>query len=211
MSGLVALAIIFGGTATYDSIARSFAPATFHLAPESGRPARTVSVEIAGLTGYHEAWFGYVTGDRPGPPVSSDALLFTSDEYAHMVDVRRVFVAFRLAAAAAGILGLVLVTRAGGRRRRAALLLIRDAALAAAAGVALVAFGAAIAFDPLFLLFHKVFFPQGNFLFGPDSNLLAVYPDQYWYGVTLRIGVTFAVATGCIALAATATLRQARR
>ena len=91
------------------------------------------------------------------------------------------------------------------------LALLRDAAIAAGAGTAAVAVAAAIAFDPLFLLFHELFFPQGNFLFGPDSNLLALYPDPYWYGVTLRIGLTFVAAMAIIAIAAAATLRQARR
>jgi uncharacterized membrane protein len=89
--------------------------------------------------------------------------------------------------------------------------LIRDAALVSAVGVAAIAVAAVVAFDPLFLLFHEVFFPQGNFLFAPDSNLLAVYPDEYWYGVTLRIGFTFAGALAIIAVAAAATQRLARR
>ena len=137
--------------------------------------------------------------------------MFTSDEYAHMADVRKVFIAFRIAAIAAGAVGLVTVLRVARRLRRAAVVLGRDASVAAAIGVTLIAVAAVVAFDPLFLLFHEVFFPQGNFLFPADSNLLAVYPDEYWYGVTLRIGFTFAIGMAVIALAAAATLRQARR
>ena len=128
-----------------------------------------------------------------------------------MADVRGVFIAFRVAAIVAATLGILLLVRVARRGRPAAVLLGRDAGLVAAVGVALIAVAAIVAFDPLFLLFHEVFFPQGNFLFGPDSNLLAVYPDEYWYGVTLRVGFTFAGAMAAIALAATATLRPVPR
>jgi len=71
---------------------------------------------------------------------------------------------------------------------------------------------AALSFDALFLAFHEVFFPQGNFLFDPaTSNLLTLYPDEYWYGVTLRIGLSFVAASALIAAVAHATLRTARR
>ena len=51
---------------------------------------------------------------------------------------------------------------------------------------------AALAFDQLFLLFHDVFFPQGNFLFDPaTSNLLRLYPEWYWQGITAGVGLSF--------------------
>ena len=59
---------------------------------------------------------------------------------------------------------------------------------------------AAVAFEPMFLAFHYVFFPQGNFLFGPGSNLIRLYPEAYWYAVTLRVGVAFVVMTAVVAL-----------
>ena len=166
---------------------------------------------VGPLVGWHTMWFQYVTGETGDATLEPGRQVFSADEYAHMADVRRVFGAFRIAAASAAILGSVLILGVALRRRRAAVLLIRDAGLAAAIGVAAIAIAAVVAFDPLFLVFHEVFFPQGNFLFGPESNLLAVYPDQYWYGVALRIGLTFAAAMAVVGLAATATLRHARR
>jgi len=81
----------------------------------------------------------------------------------------------------------------------------------AAASVAVLGIGAAVTFDSLFLAFHELFFPQGNFLFPADSNLIAMYPDRYWYETTIRIGAAFVVAMAVIALGAAATLRRARR
>ena len=210
VAGLVALAIGYGGTAAYVSIMRDHVPATFHLMTASGAATDT-PVDLVTLTGWHNAWFAYVAGGTSSEPVTWGGRVFTPNEYAHMAEVRGVFIAFRIAAAAAGIAGLLVVLLVARRGRRSAAVLIRDAALAAACGVAVIGVAAAVAFDPLFLLFHEAFFPQGNFLFPADSNLLAVYPDPYWYGVTLRIAVTFAAAMAAIAVAAAATLRQARR
>jgi hypothetical protein len=211
-AGLVTLALLFAGPSTYEALARDtgFAPATFHIADDRG-VSRTEPVELPRLLDLHERWLAYVSGRADAPPSEPGVVLFTADEYAHMADVRRVFLGFQVAAAIGGIAAILLVARVARRGRRAAFVLLRDAAIAAGAGVALVAVAAAVAFDRLFLLFHEVFFPQGNFLFDADSNLLAVYPDPYWYGVTLRVGLAFVVAMGVIAIAAAATLRRGHR
>jgi hypothetical protein len=211
IAGLVALTLVFAGPATYESLARDtpFAPATFH--GTGGFGSGTTTVPLARLVDYHERWLAYVTGRAPSPPSEPGVVLFTPDEYAHMADVRRVFIGFQVAALAGVVVAVVLFTRAVRRGRRATLTLARGAAIAAGLGVAVIAVVAAVAFDPLFLAFHEVFFPQGNFLFGPDSNLIAIYPDAYWSGVTLRIGLAFVAATAIIAIAATATLRRSRR
>ncbi len=209
IAGLVALAIAFGGTSTYRSIMGEYAPATFHVTGPAG--PRIDAVPLDALTSWHNGWFAYVTGDAVQPPVSFGARVFTTSEYAHMADVRNVFVGARIAAAIAVAVAGVLLALTWRRDPRAALVLVRDGTAAAAVVMAAVAALAAVAFDPLFLLFHEVFFPQGNFLFGPDSNLIAMYPDPYWSGVVLRIGLVFVIATATVAIGATATLRQARR
>jgi uncharacterized membrane protein len=76
-------------------------------------------------------------------------------------------------------------------------------AIVAAIGVA-----AVLAFDPLFLLFHEVFFPQGNFLFAPDSNLLRLYPEWYWQGITAAVALSFIALAVMTAGAAHIALRQ---
>jgi hypothetical protein len=208
VSGLFVLALAYASPSTYEDIAthEGFARVEFRERDGSRRV-----MPLSELVGIHASWLRYITG-RGGPPggtITTD--FFTPDEQAHMSDVRRVFIGFILAATVASAALVLVIARAARRSRRAVLALLRDAAIAAGAGTAAVAVAAAIAFDPLFLLFHELFFPQGNFLFGPDSNLLALYPDPYWYGVTLRIGLTFVAAMAIIAIAAAATLRQARR
>ncbi len=208
VAGLVALALAYAGGGTYADIATH---AGFERVQFVERDGGHRTMELRDLLGIHDSWIRYITG-RGGPPGGTVTVdFFTPDEQAHMADVRRAFIGFELAAmVGAGALAVV-VASAARRSRRAGLMLLRDAAIAAGIGTALVAVAAAFAFDPLFLLFHEVLFPQGNFLFGSESNLLALYPDPYWYGVTLRVGLTFVALMAGIAAATTATVRRARR
>ncbi len=207
LAGLVGLVAVFDGEDTYRDIARSsgVTQAEFHAPPDL-----TWHVGLEVLVDLHQRTLGYVQGDRSELPLFATTTrpLFDDNERSHMADVRAVFQATKVAFFA-GLLILFGVLRWAPRPLRVSL--ARDAAVAAGIGVAVIAAAAAVAFDPLFLLFHEVFFPQGNFLFGPDSNLLVLYPDQYWYGVTLRIGLAFVALMAVLALVATATLRQGRR
>jgi uncharacterized membrane protein len=82
--------------------------------------------------------------------------------------------------------------------------------LTAAGIVAVIGVAAAVAFDPLFLLFHDVFFPQGNFLFDPaTSNLLRLYPEWYWQGITAGVGLSFITVSFLAAWTAHKALRRA--
>ena len=124
-----------------------------------------------------------------------------------MADVRGVFRGAEYAAALALFVVAFRVQRA--RRRGDALRLVRAGALAATAIVAVIGVAAALAFDPLFLLFHDVFFPQGNFLFDPaTSNLIRLYPEWYWQGITAGVGLSFIAVAVLLAGAAHVALRR---
>ena len=193
ISGVVGLTLLFAGPSTYAEIA--LAPgrgtATFRVVDETaGGPLvlGRMTMSPGALIELHRGWLAYVTGrsqDQPAGPVE----FFTRRERAHMADVRNVFIAAQLAAVLVAVAALWLAAR--GWRRGALARLIRAGAVSALVAVAVVAVLAAVAFDAAFLLFHQVFFPQGNFLFEPGSNLLALYPESYFYGVTLRIGASF--------------------
>lgn len=198
VSGLVWLAMAFAGDGTYEAIARDGDFDRTALLGPAGSPQATARpVTIDALVDLHRSWSAYVIGRTSEPP-SRASELFTADEYRHMADVRGVFAAAR-AAMLASLVALALVVGLALRRGVPATgLLVRDGAIAAGALVLAIALGAAVAFEPLFLLFHYVFFPQGNFLFDPaTSNLVRLYPEPYWYGVTLRVGGSFiALAVG---------------
>jgi len=123
-----------------------------------------------------------------------------------MADVRAVF---RGAEYAAALALFVLIFRAQRARLRGeALRLARAGALIATGIVAVIGIAATVAFDPLFLLFHEVFFPQGNFLFAPDSNLIRLYPEWYWQGITAGVGLSFIAVALVVAGAAHNALRK---
>jgi uncharacterized membrane protein len=87
--------------------------------------------------------------------------------------------------------------------------LVRAGAVIAAGIVTVIGVAAGVAFDPLFLLFHEVFFPQGNFLFDPaTSNLIRLYPEWYWQGITAGVGLSFIAVAIAVAGAAHIALRR---
>ena len=206
--GLVALALVWSGDWAYVTLANSTGntSGTF-VVPLERRDAcgKAMVMDLARLREMHRAWATYVIGVSDvaiGPACS----LFTSDERAHMADVRAVFRGAEYAGALALFVLIFRVERA--RRRGGALRLVRAGSLIAAGIVGAIGVAAAVAFDPLFLLFHEVFFPQGNFLFAPDSNLIRLYPEWYWQGITAGVGLSFIAVALLVAGAAHIALRR---
>ena len=132
-----------------------------------------------------------------GQPVLDDA------ERSHMVDVRNVLLPFAmlLVVATVVLVAIVAANRRNGWVWRA---------IARASGTLLlvgVVVGAAVLlfFDAAFLLFHRVFFPQGNFSFDPRvERLTQLFPPQFW---TETATATVIVALA-IALAVTLVARR---
>ncbi|HEX4744849.1 MAG TPA: DUF1461 domain-containing protein [Candidatus Limnocylindria bacterium] len=218
VTGLVLLTLVFAGDATYSDIALASGrpPATFREtgarlpgAPPGELVLGRREMSRAELLELHRGWLAYLlgrSGDQPSDPSGREH--FTPSERAHMADVRNVFIAAQVAAGVGALLLAWLALRSW--RRGTLARLVRAAALVVLAIVAAIGALAAVAFDAAFLLFHQIFFPQGNFLFEPGSNLLALYPQDYFYGVTLRIGGTFVLAALVLAALAHLSLRGRR-
>jgi integral membrane protein (TIGR01906 family) len=207
MAGLVLLALVWSGVGPYEDMAREngITRATFvdHVVGADAELALAVLAEE------HRRWSAYVTGGTADPPTAGR--FYTADEVSHMRDVRGVFDGVKILIPAGLFVMALRLQRARARSAEAMLRLIRDGAAAAAIAVAGVGILAALAFDQAFLLFHRVFFPQGNFLFDPaTSNLVRLYPDWYWQGITLRIGLSFIAACAVLAIVTSARLRRGR-
>jgi Protein of unknown function (DUF1461) len=114
--------------------------------------------------------------------------LLTENERSHMRDVGglvRALLAVLTAALVVIIAAAILLRREPRRIGRVMLL-----AGAVTGGLAVVLAALfAVAFDQAFLAFHELFFPQGNFLFGPDSNLLRLFPEGFWFEASLAAGL----------------------
>jgi len=211
--GLVALALVWSGDWAYASLAQATGNTrtTFVRAATGRDPAGEIPMPIDALLDWHRRWAAYVVGWSSEPPnAGPGGPLFTPDEYAHMADVRAVF---RGAEAVALVsLAVVAFRVMRARARDDALGMIRDASLLSAALVVGIGLAATFAFDALFLLFHEMFFPQGNFLFDPaTSNLLRLYPEWYWQGVTAGVGISFIVVAILVASGAQVALRRYTR
>jgi integral membrane protein (TIGR01906 family) len=199
VAGLVVFALAWSGEAPYRDMASSNGVDRFVFVVPSGGTHET---DLETAVALHGQWSRYVTGGTAEPPrPPGSPIPFTDDEYSHMADVRRVFEAARFLVPVSLIVMIIRLQRARARSPRAMWQLVRDASLIAAAVVVLIGIVATFAFEPLFLAFHYVFFPQGNFLFDPaTSNLIRLYPDWYWQGISLRVGLSFiAVALGLVA------------
>jgi len=206
--GLVVVALVWSGGWAYEVLARATGHTETTFLDIGGLGTiggGAFVVDLHNLLSWHGEWASYVVGLSPLP--SAALRNFTTAEVAHMADVRTVFRGAEFAAALALFVLIFRVVRA--RRRGDALRLVRAGTLIAAGLVAIIGVAAAVAFDPLFLLFHDVFFPQGNFLFDPaTSNLIRLYPEWYWQGITAGVGVSFIVVALLVAAAAHIALRR---
>lgn len=129
-----------------------------------------------------------------GPPSFDVALngvpVLNERERGHMRDVRGVFTALYLVAAACAVLLIAafVATRRSGRAvlwRRLSRSGTAIAVVTVVGGLLGLAF-----FDAAFELFHELFFPAGTFLFDPRTDrLVQLFPDAFWSDTTIAVGV----------------------
>jgi len=121
---------------------------------------------------------------------------YQPSEAAHLRDARFVLYAFALLSLTAAALALINLTRR--RRDAAAWRALGRGAGALAAGVAVVGILFALTFDLMFELFHRLFFPGGNWAFDPTSQrLVQLYPIAFWQ-VTVGALAVLAIAGGAL-------------
>jgi len=103
---------------------------------------------------------------------------FTYNELCHLSDVRIIlgwslFLTYVIMAAAVAVIALTRNTQFARRSLFAAG--ITCLALPVVMGVFLLFF-----FQPTFVIFHEIFFPQGNWQFPANSLIISTFPEQYW-------------------------------
>lgn len=123
-------------------------------------------------------------GERP---------VLDASERSHMADVGGLVRALVIL----DLVAIVMLVVAGRRLRderprRGRLLLLAAAMVGGAAVVAALVF--AVAFDAAFTAFHALFFAAGTWQFGPDSNLLRLFPEPLWFEVSLVAGAVIALS-----------------
>ena len=138
-------------------------------------------------------------GDFGASITDDGAPVLDAAERSHMRDVGgvlRALVLVELAALLVAAAGWILLRHAPGERGRA--LLLAAAGVGALAVVLAAFFG--LAFDAAFSAFHAIFFPQGNWQFGPDSKMLRFFPEPFFFELPLVAGVTIVIAAALAAL-----------
>jgi integral membrane protein (TIGR01906 family) len=153
-----------------------------------------------------QAWTGYSAAELQaatgailsdlvfGPPSFdvevNGAPVLNERERSHMRDVRGVFAgffAFALVAGAVLAAGFVGARRLGHPER--AWRAIRNGARGLAVGVVVAGVVAAVAFDALFEIFHRMFFSGGTYLFDPATDrLVQLFPFTFWSETTMVVG-----------------------
>jgi integral membrane protein (TIGR01906 family) len=164
------------------------------LAFEQGRAQATA------WTGYSEADLATVTNaivaDLVAGPSAFDvelggAPVLNERERSHMRDVRTVFLGLWALAAASLIVLAVAAIRADRTRVWRA---VSRGAATLAVGVVAVGVVALVAFDALFELFHRIFFPGGTYTFDPgDERLVQLFPFQFWQETAMTVGAVIVV------------------
>ena len=162
------------------------------------------------------AWTGYSTDELNratgailsdlvfGPPAFAVEVrgepVLDEREQGHMRDVRTVFVGLWALAALSVI---VLVVAARRRDRAATWRAIRRGALGLTVATVVLGIGALVAFDALFELFHRIFFPAGSYTFDPASErLVQLFPFQFWEETALVVGLVIVAVALLVALLA---------
>jgi integral membrane protein (TIGR01906 family) len=129
-----------------------------------------------------------VNGDF-GASLDGNAPILDASERSHMQDVGglvRVLAVLGVAAIVTLLLTGRWLRRERARRGR---LLLRAAGGVGAAALVLGAFFA-LDFDTAFAAFHALFFKAGTWQFSPDSNLIRLFPEPFWFETSLLAGAT---------------------
>ena len=135
-----------------------------------------------------------------GAPVLSER------EQAHMADVRTVFRGLWILAVVSVVVLVVASVRAD---RVATWRAVRRGALGLTVGVAILGVVGLVAFDQLFELFHRIFFPAGSYLFDPATDrLVQLFPFQFWEETAIAVGAAIIAISLAVAYVAGRRMRH---
>ena len=138
--------------------------------------------------------------------------LFGDDEASHMADVKQLFVkTYRVQALSALALAIAIAAAAYVHRRRALGMVgswLSRGSIIAAGAIVIIGVASVVAFRQVFLLFHYIGFPQGNFTFSTQTDyLVRVFPNGFWSDITFVIGAMTLIEAAALWTA----IRVARR
>jgi integral membrane protein (TIGR01906 family) len=130
--------------------------------------------------------------------IDNDPPILDTAERSHMSDVGglvRVLAAVELSAIVVLLVSAWLLRRERERRAR----LVLRAALGVGGVALMLGIFFAVAFDTAFASFHALFFQEGTWQFGPESNLIRLFPEPFWFETSLLAGLSIVLGAGLAA------------
>jgi hypothetical protein len=169
-------------------------PWVMHAALDAARSAAWLGTDAASAHALSdrtvaELLFGPGSFAFDGPDGSP---FYGADEVAHLNEARTLLWLL-FAAAAVSLLG-VLVALVRSAEPADIVRAIGLGGAVTALGVVAIGVVGLIAFEPLFELFHRTFFPGGNWAFDPGTDrVVQLYPYAFWRVTAAALGLTAAV------------------
>jgi integral membrane protein (TIGR01906 family) len=201
-----------GGRATsvLIGLATSIVMVSFAIVPFLSSPWLAIEQDRAQAP----AWTGYTAAELRtatdaivvdlvfGPPdfdvVVRGEPVLNERERSHMRDVRTIFLGLWGLTIAALVVLAATAFRAGNGRARWYRSVSRGAA-GLGIGVVVVGFIAAVAFEPLFAVFHRLFFAGGTYTFDPlTERLVQLFPFAFWQETTIALGILIAALSALV-------------
>jgi integral membrane protein (TIGR01906 family) len=148
----------------------------------------------------------FVDGDFAESLDGGDPILDPS-ERSHMADVGglvRILAGLEAVAIVVLLVSGWMLRKERARRGR----LLLGAALAVGAVALVLGFFFAVAFDTAFAAFHELFFRKGTWQFGPDSNLIRLFPEPFWFETSLLAGLSIVLSAALAAWVARRGMRS---
>ena len=169
--------------------------------------ATQAQVDAATGTILAHLWLGgdFVVRLTPDGPPLLDAF-----ERSHMVDVSALVRLLAVITIVAVLMAILAGRVLRGRPTAIGGALLAGAGMVGAVAV-VVALVFAVAFDAAFLAFHELFFRQGTYLFGPDSNLIRLFPERFWYEASLSAGIFIVASALAVSVAGWRLVRHSAR
>ncbi len=196
-TGLLAASAYLLGTSAplLLHLMRTHAPAEATGLPEGEYPA-VAAMTAAYLAGETE------TFQHSFSVEGTAYLAFNEREQQHMADVQGLFRLARGVMVAGVSLSLVLMGGVVIRYGRAALRrMLAVAGLIILAVITAIALAAAIDFEGLFVLFHRIAFTNDLWLLDPRTDLLIrLMPTSFFVSCAMYIGIVWALAMGLVIL-----------
>ena len=123
----------------------------------------------------------FVNGGRENMSIN-----YTSSEISHLQDVRGVTKGERYLFIAVYLI-VILIFGANMKNKFFSKKLLRYGGITTAIIMGIILLFSLVSFNEIFTLFHQLFFPQGNWMFAPESLLIQTFPFNFFTNIGIII------------------------